>query len=168
MPSVCMAAVTASDSWGAACLRSLEAFKALGENRYLAVFLALMVAATVFIISWSYRRIIEEFPHGGGGYLVATKHLGPYVGAVSGSALLVDAKSGRLNRAWLESLGDDLARAVVTGGPQPAGRDHQISMPQCFANRLLNGVARIRHRHLPGDHMAEVGQPAAQPLLVRV
>ena len=67
-----------------------EAFKALGTHRYLAVFLALMVAATVFIISWSYRRIIEEFPHGGGGYLVATKHLGPYVGAVSGSALLVD------------------------------------------------------------------------------
>src|SRR5882724_10101731 len=57
---------------------------------YLAVFLAIAIAATVFIISWSYRRIIEEFPHGGGGYIVASKHLGPYVGAVSGSALLVD------------------------------------------------------------------------------
>src|SRR5450432_937906 len=57
---------------------------------YLAVFLAIAIAATVFIISWSYRRIIEEFPHGGGGYIVATKHLGPYVGAVSGAALLVD------------------------------------------------------------------------------
>ena len=67
-----------------------EAFKALGEHRYLAVFLALAVAATVFIISWSYSRIIEEFPNGGGGYIVASKHLGPYVGAVSGSALLVD------------------------------------------------------------------------------
>ena len=67
-----------------------EAFKALGEHRYLAVFLAAMVAATVFIISWGYRRIIEEFPHGGGGYIVASKHLGPYVGAVSGCALLVD------------------------------------------------------------------------------
>jgi len=67
-----------------------EAFKAVGEHRYLAVFLAIAVAATVFIISWSYRRIIEEFPHGGGGYIVATKHLGPYVGAVSGCALLVD------------------------------------------------------------------------------
>lgn len=67
-----------------------EAFKALGEHTYLAVFLAFATAATVFIISWSYRRIIEEFPHGGGGYIVATKHLGPYVGAVSGCALLVD------------------------------------------------------------------------------
>src|SRR5439155_4506792 len=57
---------------------------------YLAVFLAIAIAATVFIISWGYRRIIEEFPHGGGGYIVASKHLGPYVGAVSGCALLVD------------------------------------------------------------------------------
>ncbi|HET9992022.1 MAG TPA: amino acid permease, partial [Kofleriaceae bacterium] len=60
------------------------------DHAYLAVFLAGAIAATVFIISWSYRRIIEEFPHGGGGYIVASKHLGPYVGAVSGSALLVD------------------------------------------------------------------------------
>ncbi|HMG53592.1 MAG TPA: hypothetical protein VK601_08920, partial [Kofleriaceae bacterium] len=57
---------------------------------YLAVFLAAAIAATVFVISWGYRRIIEEFPHGGGGYVVASKHLGPYVGAVSGCALLVD------------------------------------------------------------------------------
>ena len=60
------------------------------DHAYLAVFLAGAIAATVFIISWSYRRIIEAFPNGGGGYIVATKHLGPYAGAVSGSALLVD------------------------------------------------------------------------------
>ncbi|HEU4732734.1 MAG TPA: APC family permease [Kofleriaceae bacterium] len=60
------------------------------ELGYLAIFLAVAIAATVFIISWSYGRIIEEFPHGGGGYVVASKHLGPYVGAVSGCALLVD------------------------------------------------------------------------------
>ena len=57
---------------------------------YLAVFLAAAIAATVFVIAWGYRRIIEEFPHGGGGYIVASKHLGPYAGAVSGCALLVD------------------------------------------------------------------------------
>nr|HEX4317975.1 APC family permease [Kofleriaceae bacterium] len=67
-----------------------EAMKAVGEHRYLAVFLAAAIALTVFVISWSYRRIIEEFPHGGGGYIVASKHLGPTVGAVSGCALLVD------------------------------------------------------------------------------
>ncbi len=67
-----------------------EAFKALGTHRYLAVFLAIATAATVFIIAWGYSRIIEEFPHGGGGYIVASKHLGPTIGAVSGCALLVD------------------------------------------------------------------------------
>ncbi|HKU59871.1 MAG TPA: APC family permease [Gemmatimonadales bacterium] len=67
-----------------------EAFKALGEHRFLAVGLALVTATTVLLISAAYRRIIEEFPSGGGGYLVASKLLGPSAGVVSGSALLVD------------------------------------------------------------------------------
>jgi hypothetical protein len=44
----------------------------------------------VFVISASYSQIIELFPTGGGGYLVATKLLGPRSGLVSGSALVVD------------------------------------------------------------------------------
>src|SRR6202167_6244359 len=56
----------------------------------LAAFLALGTALTVFIISYAYTRIIEHFPSGGGGYVVATKLLGPRFGVVSGSALLVD------------------------------------------------------------------------------
>jgi amino acid transporter len=67
-----------------------EAFKALGEHAYLAVFLGLATALTVFIISYAYSRIIEHFPHGGGGYIVATHMLGDKAGVVSGSALLVD------------------------------------------------------------------------------
>jgi amino acid transporter len=68
-----------------------EAFKSLGEgHHYMALFLAVAVALTVFIISYGYSRIIEQFPQGGGGYVVASKHLGAYPGLVSGSALLVD------------------------------------------------------------------------------
>jgi amino acid transporter len=67
-----------------------EAFKALGSHAYLAVFLTLMTAATVFIISFAYSLLIEHFPGGGGGYLVATKLLGPRFGVVSGCALIVD------------------------------------------------------------------------------
>lgn len=67
-----------------------EAFRALGQHTYLAVFLALATSLTVFIISYSYSRIIEHFPGGGGGYIVATHTLGPKAGIVSGSALLVD------------------------------------------------------------------------------
>jgi amino acid transporter len=67
-----------------------EAFRALGEHTYLAVFLALATALTVFIISYAYSRIIEHFPTGGGGYIVATHTLGEKAGVVSGCALLVD------------------------------------------------------------------------------
>jgi amino acid transporter len=67
-----------------------EAYRALGEHTGLAFFLALATAATVFIISYGYSRIIEQFPSGGGGYVVASKLLGPRIGLVSGAALLVD------------------------------------------------------------------------------
>ncbi|MFT3767920.1 MAG: APC family permease [Minicystis sp.] len=72
-----------------------EAYRALvdargGAHTGLAVFLAAATALTVFIISYGYSRIIEQFPAGGGGYVVATKLLGPRVGVVSGAALLVD------------------------------------------------------------------------------
>jgi amino acid transporter len=67
-----------------------EAYLALGEHFFLALPLAILMALTVFVISASYSHIIELFPTGGGGYLVATKLLGPKVGLVSGSALIVD------------------------------------------------------------------------------
>lgn len=67
-----------------------EAFRALGAHPELAVFLTLATALTVMIISMAYSRLIEHFPHGGGGYVVATKLLGPSFGVVSGAALLVD------------------------------------------------------------------------------
>ena len=67
-----------------------EAFRALGSHTYLAVFLGLGTAFTVFIISYAYSRIIEHFPHGGGGYIVATHTIGEKAGVVSGCALLVD------------------------------------------------------------------------------
>jgi amino acid transporter len=67
-----------------------EAFKTLGSHTYLALFLAVATALTVLIISKAYSRIIEYFPHGGGGYIVATHTLGEKAGVISGSALLVD------------------------------------------------------------------------------
>jgi amino acid transporter len=67
-----------------------EAFRALGAHRFLALPLAALMAGTVLLIGAAYRRIIEEFPTGGGGYVVATKLLGERAGLVSGAALLVD------------------------------------------------------------------------------
>lgn len=67
-----------------------EAFRALGEHHYLALVLALATGVTVLILSASYSSIIEQFPTGGGGYVVASRLLGPRVGVVSGCALVVD------------------------------------------------------------------------------
>ncbi len=67
-----------------------EAYKALGAHPYLALPLAGLMATTVLLISAAYHRIIEEFPTGGGGYVVATRLLGERAGLVSGAALLVD------------------------------------------------------------------------------
>ena len=67
-----------------------EAYKALGPHTHLAIILAVMTAMTIAVISTAYANLIEYFPGGGGGYLVATKLLGNRVGVVSGCALLVD------------------------------------------------------------------------------
>jgi amino acid transporter len=70
-----------------------ESFRSLlehGNVTYLAVFMALATALTVFVMSYAYSRIIEHFPTGGGGYVVASKLLGQKAGLLSGSALLVD------------------------------------------------------------------------------
>ncbi len=67
-----------------------EAYRALGVHTYLAIWLAVATAVTVFVISYAYSRIIEHFPGGGGGYVVASKLLGHRFGVISGSALLVD------------------------------------------------------------------------------
>jgi len=67
-----------------------QAFLNLGGHQHLALYLAVATAATIFLISASYSQIIELFPTGGGGYLVATKLLGTVPGVVSGSALVVD------------------------------------------------------------------------------
>ena len=72
-----------------------ESFRALfnldgTDHRSMAIFLAIATAITVGVISWSYSGLIEHFPYSGGGYGVASKLLGPYLGLVSGCALLVD------------------------------------------------------------------------------
>ena len=79
-----------ADGLSSSCYGPQEAFLALGTHPYLSIFIGLASALTVFVISASYSQIIELFPTGGGGYLVASKLLSPTVGMVSGCALLID------------------------------------------------------------------------------
>ncbi|AKB81878.1 Amino acid permease [Methanosarcina barkeri 3] len=79
-----------SDAMSSASYGPEEAYLALGDNIYLAIFVALSIILTIFVISTSYSQIIELFPTGGGGYLVASKLLSPSLGMLSGCALLID------------------------------------------------------------------------------
>jgi amino acid transporter len=79
-----------ADGLSSVCYGPEEAFKALGQHGYLGVLVGLATALTVFIIGISYTKLIEVFPMGGGGYVVANKLLSPTLGMVSGSALLID------------------------------------------------------------------------------
>ena len=79
-----------ADGLSSSCYGPEEAFRALGGHIFLGIFVALATAITVFIIASSYSHIIELFPTGGGGYLVASKLLSPSLGMISGCALLID------------------------------------------------------------------------------
>ncbi|MBN1534286.1 MAG: APC family permease [Spirochaetes bacterium] len=79
-----------SDGLSSSCYGPEEAFLALGNHQHLGIFVVLCTVVTIAVISMSYSQIIELFPGGGGGYLVATRLLSPAVGMVSGCALLID------------------------------------------------------------------------------
>ncbi|MCY2930835.1 MAG: amino acid permease [Planctomycetota bacterium] len=79
------------DGLSSSCYGPQEAFQVLGkQHMYLGLFVAMGTAITVFVISSGYSQIVELFPSGGGGYLVASKLLSPSVGMLSGCALLID------------------------------------------------------------------------------
>jgi amino acid transporter len=79
-----------ADPVSSSCYGPESVFLALGTHTYLSLFVAAAVILTIVVICASYSQIIEQFPTGGGGYLVASKLLSPTVGMVSGCALLVD------------------------------------------------------------------------------
>lgn len=79
-----------ADGLSSSCYGPEEAYIALGVHTHFALYIAIATAITVFVISIGYNQVIELFPSGGGGYKVASQLLGPYVGLVSGAALIVD------------------------------------------------------------------------------
>jgi amino acid transporter len=82
-----------ADGLSSSCYGPAASWKALldqGGHSHLAIFVALATAATIFVISRSYSQLVEVFPGGGGGYLVASKLLTPHLGLLAGCALMVD------------------------------------------------------------------------------
>ncbi len=79
-----------ADGLSSSCYGPPEAFIGLKGHIYLGLFVAMGTALTVIVISASYSQIVELFPSGGGGYVVASKLLTPGLGMLSGCALLID------------------------------------------------------------------------------
>lgn len=79
-----------ADGLSSSCYGPEAAFLELQTHTYLSLFVALAAVVTIVVICASYAQIIEAFPTGGGGYLVASKLLSPTVGVVSGAALIGD------------------------------------------------------------------------------
>jgi len=79
-----------ADGLSSSCYGPQEAYLALNGHTYLSIFVAIGTMFTIFVISASYSQIVELFPTGGGGYVVASKLLSPTVGMVSGCALMID------------------------------------------------------------------------------
>jgi hypothetical protein len=114
-----------------------EIFRQLGTHRHLALYLAAAVMGTVFLISASYSQIIEQFPSGGGGYLVATKLLGSVPGVVSGSALVTDYV---LTIAISVAAGCDAIFSFLPGGMAGLKLPSEFAVLGCLILLNLRGV----------------------------
>ncbi len=79
-----------ADGLSSSCYGPEQAFRTLGDHAVLVLFVGLATLITIAILCTSYSKIIELFPGGGGGYVVASKLLSPAAGAASGCALIVD------------------------------------------------------------------------------
>jgi amino acid transporter len=79
-----------ADGLSSSCYGPEAAFLALKSHTFLSLFVAAASVLTIVVICASYSQIIELFPTGGGGYLVASKLLSPTLGVVSGCALIGD------------------------------------------------------------------------------
>ena len=79
-----------ADGLSSSCYGPEAAFLALKGHTHLSLFVAAASVLTIVVICLSYAQIIELFPSGGGGYLVASKLLSPTLGVISGCALIGD------------------------------------------------------------------------------
>jgi amino acid transporter len=113
-----------ADGLTSSCYGPEEAYLTLQGHVHLALFLALATAVTVAIIATSYSQIIQRFPSGGGGYIVATHLLSPAFGVVSGCALVVD---------YILTIAVSVASGVDALLSFASHADSSFKLPLCLA-----------------------------------
>ena len=74
---------------GEAILLVLMPIMGLGSYKYL-LYVSLCIVLLLFILVFSYRQTIDNYPSGGGSYIVAKDNLGTIPGLTAGAALSID------------------------------------------------------------------------------
>jgi len=124
-----------ADGLTSSCYGPEEAYLALNGHVHLAIFLALATAVTVAVIATSYSQIIQRFPGGGGGYIVATHLLSPGFGVVSGCALVVD---------YILTIAVSIASGVDALLSFASHADSPLKLPLCLAVILILVALNLR------------------------
>ena len=52
--------------------------------------IAIAISALLFVLVFSYKQIIDSYPHGGGSYIVASDNIGKVPGLVAAASLMID------------------------------------------------------------------------------
>ena len=52
--------------------------------------IAIAISVLLFILVFSYKQIIDSYPHGGGSYIVASDNIGKIPGLVAAASLMID------------------------------------------------------------------------------
>lgn len=52
--------------------------------------IAIAISALLFVLVFSYKQIIDSYPHGGGSYIVASDNIGKVPGLVAAASLIID------------------------------------------------------------------------------
>ncbi|OOM74587.1 hypothetical protein CLPUN_38290 [Clostridium puniceum] len=52
--------------------------------------IAISISALLFVLVFSYKQIIDSYPHGGGSYIVASDNIGKIPGLVAAASLMID------------------------------------------------------------------------------
>lgn len=118
-----------------------ESFKALGESRHLLLFLGLLTALSILLVSLTYFRVTELFPKGGGGYAMATNLLGPKVGLIAGAALLVDY-------VLMVALGISASTHLMFSFLPPYFYEYRVWVSMALMLALMNFHIQGRHLNL--------------------
>ena len=131
-------AVLSSDALSSVAYSVEEVLRVLAvaglASLYLGLPIALLIAALLAMVAFSYRQTIHAYPGGGGAYIVAKENLGAWAGLSAASALFID-----YTLTVAVSIASGVA-AITSAFPQTA--PYRVEMALGFTTLLMLGNLR--------------------------